>query len=112
MILVKIQGDIAIVRLKNEKKLNVSNAQKVKEKLHELLDQGITKIIFDLSGILFLDSSGLAVIISFYNKAKEKNYQFKFSNVTTEVSELLEVTKLDTVFEIHDSIEDCINAFK
>lgn len=112
MILVNIQDDIAIMSLKNETKLNVSNAQDVKAKLNELLDQEIRKIIFDFSGILFIDSSGFAVIISFFNKAKEKKYQFKFCNVTAEVNELLEVTKLNTILEVYNSVEDCGNAFK
>ncbi len=112
MLTINYQNDIAIIHIKNERKFTFFIADKVKEELHELINQNATKIIFNLDGIVFIDSTGFAALISTLNLAKEKDCIFKICNISSGVMELIEVTKLDSIFDIYSSVEECIKSLE
>lgn len=91
------------------KKLNIIIADKVKQELNNLLDEGTNHLILDLNGISFIDSSGFGSLVTVFNHAKNLNAQFHLCGVSKETMELLRVTKLDQVFSIGKSVDDIVS---
>lgn len=81
------------------------------EKLHELIDQGKLKVVIDLGGVDWMNSTGLGILISGLTTLRNNNGELKLANVTDKIQSLLTITKLVTVFEAFDSIEDAVKSF-
>jgi len=102
---------IFIARLKDISRFNSIISQSVKDELNKIMSERGTKLIFDLEGIKFIDSSAFGTLISILKTSKINNGIFKICNVTPDVQELISVMQLDTVFEICTSVDNCIASF-
>ncbi|HTR65417.1 MAG TPA: STAS domain-containing protein [Terriglobales bacterium] len=70
------------------------------------------KIILNLSGTNYIDSGGLGTLVSLYTSAKNSGSAIKLANLTQRVGDLLQVTKLLTVFEVYDSEQKALDSFR
>lgn len=111
MIDVREEKGIMIAHFTNEDRLNAFIAETVKESLLSYFNKPNTKLILDLKGIRFIDSSGFGVFLSIMKAANNNYGKFKICNVSDEVKELFQVLQLHTVFEIHDDQNECIASF-
>jgi anti-sigma B factor antagonist len=75
------------------------------------IEGGGRKLIINLSGVNYMDSSGLGELISGYISMKKVNGHMKLINVSSRLNELLVITKLITVFETFDSEVAAISSF-
>lgn len=110
MISSRVQNNIVIAKITNDTKLNVLNAEEVKNALTLLL-RDYDKLILDLEGISFIDSTGFGTLITVFKRARENDKALKICSVSPEALELMKITKLDNVFELHDNVEKCMNSF-
>lgn len=81
------------------------------EKLHEMIEQGKKKFVIDLSRVEWMNSTGLGILISGLTTLRNNNGELKIANVTEKIKSLLVITKLATVFEAYDTVEDAIKSF-
>jgi len=81
------------------------------ELVHKLIDEGKTNIVVDLSSVKFMNSSGLGMLIGGYTTLKKANGHLKLANVTDKIESLLIITKLITIFESFDSVDDAVKSF-
>jgi len=88
------------------------DANLLSEKLHELVDQKKTKVVADLSKVSWMNSSGLGILIGGLTTMRNNKGDLKLVNVTDRIKSLLIITKLITIFETFESIEDAITSFK
>lgn len=79
--------------------------------LHKLIDAGKTRIVVDLGGVKFMNSSGLGMLISGLTTVKKADGIFKLANVTDKIESLLIITKLITIFETYDSVDKAVETF-
>ncbi len=70
------------------------------------------KIVLDLSGVSSLDSAGIGELALLYTSAQKENVDFKVAGPNNLVRTLLDLTKLDSVLEIHSSVNDALEAFQ
>jgi anti-sigma B factor antagonist len=70
-----------------------------------------TQIVLNLGGINYIDSGGLGTLVALYTTAHNAGGAVKLANLTQRVDDLLQVTKLLTVFEVYDSEEKAIQSF-
>lgn len=63
-------------------------------------------VLVDLSGVNYIDSSGIASLVEGYQVAKSKNLEFGLLGVSQTAMQVLQLARLDQVFPIHQSIED------
>lgn len=77
----------------------------------DLVDAGSKKILLDLAGVTFLDSSGLGELVSAYARVQRFGGELKLVNLVPRVYGLLEMTKLVTVFETFASEPDALRSF-
>jgi anti-sigma B factor antagonist len=70
------------------------------------------RIVLNLGGVNYIDSGGLGTLVSLYTTAHNSGGAIKLANLTQRVGDLLQVTKLVTVFEVYDSEEQAIQSFR
>ena len=71
-----------------------------------------SRIVLNLSGISYIDSGGLGTLVALYTTAQNAGGSVKLANLTQRVDDLLQVTKLLTVFEVYDSEEKAVESFE
>ena len=82
-----------------------------KKTVTRLLEEGHTRLLVDLSGVGFLDSSGLGALVRALTQSQKEGGQTKLLNAGPQIRKLLQMTKLDSVFEIHDNMEAAVSSF-
>jgi anti-sigma B factor antagonist len=102
---------IIVVRFDNVNRFNALIADPVKEQLKGYFNKSGSKLILNLEGIDFVDSTGFGVFLSIMKTANNNYGFFKICNITTEVMELFKLLQLHNVFEIYSTLEDCIKSF-
>jgi anti-sigma B factor antagonist len=70
------------------------------------------KIVLNLGGVSYIDSGGLGTLVALYTTAHNSGGSIKLSNLTQRVGDLLQVTKLLTIFEVYDTEEGAIQSFR
>ena len=70
------------------------------------------RIVLNLAGVNYIDSGGLGTLVSLYTSARNINASVKLANLTQRVGDLLQVTKLLTVFDVYDSEAQALDSFR
>ena len=81
------------------------------EHLRKLIDDDKKNIVIDLSGVKFMNSSGLGMLIGGLTTLKKADGVLKLARVTDKIESLLIITKLITIFESYDTVDDAVQAF-
>jgi anti-sigma B factor antagonist len=102
---------VTVVDLSGRLTLGDASAQ-LRQALRELLDSGRKKIVLNLGQVGYIDSSGLGELVSSFTTVKNNGGQLKLVNLTDKVNDLLTVTKLYTVFEIHNDEGAAVQSFR
>ncbi len=87
------------------------DATLLNDKLHELIEAGKIKIIANLKGVNWMNSSGLGILIGGLTTMRNSGGDLKLANITDRIQSLLMITKLLTVFESFDTIDQAIESF-
>jgi len=104
-------NDIDIVTFEGVKKFNALITEDVKEELTQFFESPNTKLILNLDGINYVDSSGFGVFLSIMKTANNNYGFFKLCNIAPEVMELFKLLQLHNIFEIYEDIDDCVKSF-
>src|SRR6266567_5400683 len=78
----------------------------------DLLNKGHKKILLNLGDVNYIDSSGLGELVSAYTTSKNQGGELKLLNLTKKVHDLLQITKLYTVFDVRDDETSAVKSFK
>jgi anti-sigma B factor antagonist len=111
-VLVKIRrlDDIVIIDLSGRITIGEGTLT-VRESLQELIRAGNRKFLVNLAGVDYIDSSGLGELVTcFTTVRKEEDGQVKLLNLTRRVHDLLQITKLLTVFESFDNETEALKS--
>lgn len=84
----------------------------LRDAIRELISKGMKNILISLGEVNYIDSSGLGELVSAYTTAKNQQANLKLLNLTKKVKDLLQVTKLYTVFDIYDDEASAIASYK
>ena len=84
----------------------------VRERIKKLLDAGDRKFLLNLSDVDYIDSSGLGELVTSFTTVRNQGGQLKLLNLTRRVQDLLQITKLLTVFEVFDSESEALKTLK
>jgi anti-sigma B factor antagonist len=82
------------------------------EKLYSIIGKDVKKAVVDLKDCDWINSSGLSILIHHYKKFKDAGGELKLANLTNKVERIMVISRLTEVFDVRDSIEDAIKAFK
>jgi anti-sigma B factor antagonist len=81
------------------------------ETLHKLIEEGKHNVVIDLSGVKFMNSSGLGMLIGGLTTVKKADGRLILAGVTDKIESLLIITKLITIFETSDTVDEAVNKF-
>jgi len=88
-----------------KERLDAFSAPQMRERLEALLAEGVTQFIIDLSQTPFLDSAGMAVLVSLLKRARQAGGDVKLVKPASEaVQRILLLTRFDKVFDMLDSV--------
>ncbi len=91
--------------------LVVGNRHELKQKVLEALEHGGRKLLVDFSNTGYIDSSGLGALVSLSKKIREAGGELKLAGLNQDLRTLFELTKLDTLFTIVESLEEAVASF-
>ena len=101
----ELDENLSLIRLNG--RLDARSSSDVKETLQELLsEQKQRKIIVDLQDVPFIDSSGLAALVSGLRLARENEGDIVLSGAQSQAQIVFRLTMLDRIFAIHPTVED------
>jgi anti-sigma B factor antagonist len=106
----KDAGGVTILSLAGRVTLG-DESSKLRSTIKQLLTQGKKRLVLDLSKVSYVDSAGLGTLVAAYTSARNEGGEIRLAGVTQNFGELLNITKLVTVFRVHDTVEDAVEAF-
>ncbi|HTW81736.1 MAG TPA: STAS domain-containing protein [Terracidiphilus sp.] len=84
----------------------------LRDAIRDLIGKGQKSILLNLSDVNYIDSSGLGELVSAYTTARNQSAALKLLGLTKKVNDLLQLTKLYTVFDIYDDEASGIASYK
>jgi anti-sigma B factor antagonist len=103
-----LDGARGLVSLQGE--VDIYTAPRLKERLTELLDAGVTGLVVDLTDVTFIDSTALGVLIGGVRRLHEVEGHMALVVATRPVERVLTLTGLDRVFTIHATRDAAVSA--
>ena len=104
-----VREEVTILTLKGRLTLGESNL--IREKVAQEAAAGRFKIVIDLGGVDYIDSTGLGILVICFTSLKKQGGALKLVNPNKRNVELLLLTKLHTVFEVFNEVQDAVNSF-
>ena len=104
-------GDVTILDLTGEVRLGDSSVA-LRDSVRKLADGGKTKVLLNLAGVKYIDSSGIGELIANYTTISRQGGQLKLLNLTDRIQNLLVITKLLTVFDSYDNEAEALKSFQ
>jgi anti-sigma B factor antagonist len=83
----------------------------LRDTIRDLIGKGNKKILLNLGDVTYIDSSGIGELVSAFTAVRREGGELKLLNLTKKVHDLLQITKLYTVFDIKDDEAAAIKAF-
>lgn len=70
------------------------------------------RLVLNLSGVTYIDSGGLGTLVALYTTARNLGGSVKLANLTQRVGDLLQVTKLVTIFDVYDNEQKAVDSLR
>ena len=83
----------------------------LRDSIRDLISKGQRKILLNLGDVTYIDSSGIGELVSAFTAVRKEQGELKLLNLTKKVHDLLQITKLYTVFDVKDDEAIAVKAF-
>ena len=103
-------GDVTILDLRGEVRIGEGSIA-LRDAIRGLADSGKKKLLLNLAGVSYIDSSGIGELIANYTTITRQGGQLKLLKLTDRVQNLLVITKLLTVFDAYDDEAEALKSF-
>lgn len=104
------QDGIFILEVKG-KVMGGPDAQVFQDAIKDAISKDYKRFVFDLGGVDWMNSSGLGILIGGLTTIKNANGELRLANVTDKIKSLFMITKLVTIFDSYETIEDALQNF-
>ena len=105
----RVNRDIVICDITGD--IDINSSPQIRSEFDKLIAKKIMKIIINLQGVSYVDSSGLATLVEMLKRTKGYSGKLLLSNLSDKVKSLFEITKLERLFDIYDDEEDATAKF-
>jgi anti-sigma B factor antagonist len=82
-----------------------------RETIKDLVSKGNKKVLLNLADVSYIDSSGIGELVSGFTSVSNAGGNLKLLNLTKRIQDLLQITKLYTVFDVYDSESTAVTSF-
>jgi anti-sigma B factor antagonist len=103
-------GDVSVVDVAGRITLGEGSSA-LRETLRDMVSKGQKKILLNLGDVSYIDSSGIGELVSGFTTVTNSGGQLKLLNLNKRVKDLLQITKLYTVFDVHEDEAGAIRSF-
>jgi anti-sigma B factor antagonist len=103
-------GDVTILDLQGKVTIGEGSVA-LRSAIRRLLGEGKHKILLNLGGVGYIDSSGIGELVSSFTAVNKEGGTLKLLNLTQKIQDLLAITKLLTVFDVYDSEADALASY-
>ena len=101
-----VREGVAVIALSGE--ADVYTSPRIKQEIVDLLNNGTHKLVIDLTGVEYLDSTGLGVLIGGLKRARERDGDLKLICDNLRILRIFEITGLTKIFDIHRSESEAL----
>jgi len=84
----------------------------LRKTIRDLLETGHVKILLNLGDVNYIDSSGIGELVSGFTAVRSRNGELKLLNLTKKVHDLLQITKLFTVFDVYNDEDTAVRSYR
>lgn len=106
----RVVDGVAIVDISGQLRLGEGTGR-LRKVVQQLVHDGYRKILVNLGGVVHIDSSGIGELMSIYTSLRNQGGDLKLMNLTKNVRNLLQVTRLYTVFDVYDDQTRAVKSF-
>lgn len=103
-------GDIAILDLEGKVTIGEGSVA-LRTAIRKLLGEGKNKILLNLAGVGYIDSSGIGELVSSFTAVKKEGGTLKLLKLTQKIQDLLAITKLLTVFDVFEEEGEALSSY-
>ncbi len=103
-------GDVTLLALSGEMLVDDGDLA-LRQRIHELLEQGQVKILVDLAGMTHIDSAGVGMLVAKQKTVRERGGDVKLMHLTDRSQRLLALMKLASVFEVFENEDEAVRSF-
>jgi len=103
-------GDVTVIDVSGRITLGEGSSV-IRDEMHALTDRGIKKVLLNLGDVTYIDSSGIGELVSGYTTMTNAGGTLKLLNLTKRVKDLLQITKLYTVFDVYEDEAHAVRSF-
>jgi anti-sigma B factor antagonist len=94
-------------------RLTVSDSHtRLRDLIHVFADGGHKKFLLNLAGVDFIDSDGMGELVRCHSVVRQRGGEMKLLHVNKRVQDLLQITRLNTLFEVHVEEQVALQAFQ
>ena len=106
------QDGVTLIEFVDRNILDEANIQQISDEITELVDaEAAPKLLISFANVDHLSSAALGTLITIHNRIKGKSGQLRLANIDPQIQEVFVITKLDTLFQIHDTTESASASF-
>src|SRR5271155_2972850 len=103
-------GDVTVIDVAGRITLG-EGASTLRDELRDLVKKDQKNILLNLSDVTYIDSSGIGELVSAYTSITNQGGRLKLLGLTNRVKDLLQITKLYTVFDVHEDEAHAVRSF-
>jgi len=105
----KRSNDINIYTVDGD--IDINSSPQIRQAFDKPIAAKVMKVLINLSSVSYIDSSGLATLVELLKKTRNYGGKLRLANLAPKVKSLFEITKLEKLFEIHDTEEEALTDF-
>ncbi len=107
----QMYGDVAVIELKG-KLMGGPETSEIHTTIKELVAKGVNKVVADVGKVTWMNSTGLGALMGAMTSLRNAKGDLKLAKITENVENLFVITKLITIFDTFDTVEEAVAAFK
>jgi anti-sigma B factor antagonist len=110
---VKREGDVIQVEFVDRNILDEANIQQIGDEITSIIDkEAAPKLLISFANVDHLSSAALGTLITINNRMKGKNGKLRLANIDPQILEVFKITKLDRLFQIHETTDRAMASLK
>ena len=107
---IRDHGDVRVINLSG--KITIGSGDvKIRELIDSALAEGKKNIVFDLTGVSSIDSSGIGELVACYTTVAKQDGQLKLLRMSPKINDIMQVTQLITVFDVFEDEQEALASF-
>lgn len=105
-----IENGIGLIEVRGEL-IGGTETDELRRAVAGFVDRDYHKLLIDLSGVTFVNSTGIGVLVGAHTTYSRKGWQIKLTGVNNNINSVFVITKLSLVFDVHDTRAEAVHSF-